>query len=99
MFFFPSEKLNNAAAADAWMQHVISRSGSQDKRSDAAQDPVNNNPYAELEKYLNGPVLLRTECPDVIVWWGVSVFYLSSMSQSFAVTNTGTRLSSHPHDG
>lgn len=34
-------------------------------------DPISNDPYAELMKFFNGALLLHSECPDVISWWGV----------------------------
>lgn len=80
--FHPTDWTNSSSAVDAWMQHAISHSGSKSFIATASQiNPVNNDPCTELEIFFNGPLLLRSECPDVITWWGISLrleFYMDS---------------------
>ena len=72
-FFLSDLDSTCCSAADALIQRAISRSGSQPVTTNAPQiNLADNNPCAELDKFLNSPLLLRTECPDVIAWWGVS---------------------------
>jgi hypothetical protein len=34
------------------------------------------DPLAELERFFNDPLVSRSECADLIAWWGVSVILI-----------------------
>ena len=90
----------SSLAADAWMQHAMSHSGSIVTASQT--NLANDDPYAEVKKFLNSPLLLCSECPDVIAWWGVSFFFFFDNdfeTKNSLVSNSGIGLSSHLNDG
>ena len=39
------------------------------------QDEVDDEPYAELELFFWWPPISRSKCPDVILYWGVSILF------------------------
>ena len=42
---------------------------------DRQQDKVDDEPYAELELFFWRPRISRSKCPDVILYWGVSIMF------------------------
>ena len=39
------------------------------------QDEVDDEPYAELELFFRQPPISWSKCPDVILYWGVSIMF------------------------
>ena len=39
----------------------------------APQATPQEDPFAELERFFDDPLVSRDECVDLIAWWGVSV--------------------------
>ena len=58
----------------------------QRKGTQPASEPVSENeqnPFEELNRYLNRPQLQREDCPNLITWWGVGNFiYLTIIIES-----------------
>ena len=52
------------------MDRQIKRSGQQ---LPAPQATPQEDPLAELEHFFDDPPVARSECADLIAWWGVSV--------------------------
>ena len=52
------------------MDRQIKKSGQQLL---APQATPQEDPLAELERFFDDPPVTRSECADLIVWWGVSV--------------------------
>ena len=50
----------------------------------APQATLQEDPFAELERFFEDPVISRDECVDLIAWWGVS---FSNVSQFVFISN------------
>ena len=54
---------------DTWMDKMINEVGN------GQQDEVDDEPYAELELFFWWPPISQSKCPDVILYWGVSIMF------------------------
>ena len=63
------------SAADDWMDHIINEKVQRGTLTQGLEVNKDENPYEELERYFHDPVVPRRMCPEVIPWWGVSIYF------------------------
>lgn len=59
----PSSPVSEMSAADEWMAEQMA----DEEETDEVED---DDPFAELNRYLADKVLARKDCPDPVTWWG-----------------------------
>ena len=57
--------------SDEWMDLLVAGN-----EGNLTFDSISESPFKELDDYLDGKLVSRVACPDIISWWGVSVYSL-----------------------
>ena len=63
------------SAMKQWMTQIVKAA----KPATSARKGQTSDPFAELNKFFESDPLLRTECPDIITWYGVCLRLLVTM--------------------
>ena len=64
--------LDVSSSTTAWMESVIKKKQKKKGNTPSQAAPQNTDVFGELTRYLDRDRLTREECPNPIVYWGVS---------------------------
>jgi hypothetical protein len=78
--FYSDAIIQEHSTTERWMTQVVKKA----KPATSNGEGQVSDPFAELNRFFESDALLRTECPDIVAWYGVSLRLL--VAESIQIT-------------